>query len=79
MSNTVYHETAASVKKPLTWPPAIRAEHVEYLLAALPGSQLEIGPSVGHPRNWNRLHLPDGTTYCTSGGAWWHVETAEVH
>lgn len=70
MSNTVYHEQTPPVK-PLTWPPAIRAEHVEYLLAVLPGARVTIEST--HPAAANWLTLPDGAVYETRNGAWWHL------
>ena len=68
----LYHETTPRVN-PLTWPAAIRTEHVEFLVANLAdlGAWVEVGPTT-HARSWNTLHLPDGTNYTThSAGPWW--------
>ena len=60
----------------LTWPVAIRTQDVEFLVANLAtlGATIEVGPSVTHPRNYNRLILPDGASYITRGSTHWTLE-----
>ena len=48
-------------------PTALTTPDVRRILAEVPTATIEVGPSVGHPRNWNRLHLPDGHNYIVYG------------
>ena len=78
MLDSVYH-TKTPVVNTLTWPVVIRTEDVEFLVANLAplGATIEVGPSVTHPRNYNRLILPDGASYITRGSTHWTLEDAE--
>ena len=74
----LYTSPTTSATAGLIWPSAIRTEHVQYLLANLAslGAKIEVGPSVGHPRNWNRLDLPGDVSYiCHGCSTWWKRES----
>ena len=55
-------------------PAAITTFDVRRILAEIPTATVEVGPSVSHPRNWNRLHLPNGVSYFSQGSTWWTRE-----
>ena len=60
-------------------PTAITTFDVRRLLASTPDAVVEVGPSVTHPNNWNRLRLPDGHSYIVYGAApTWSLECSCV-
>lgn len=74
MSTSAYHNEQATVN--LEWPEAITTPDVDFLVRNLAtlGAWVEVGPTT-HARNWNTLHLPDGTNYTTYGASnWWTLE-----
>ena len=65
---------SASFASASTSPAAITIWDVKRLLAEIPTATVEVGPSVSHPKNWNRLTLPSGVSYLSQGSTWWTRE-----
>lgn len=75
MSTATSYHTPTLAVNPSAWPTAITTEDVQAILAADPTATVEVGPSIGHPRNWNALHIGDAVTYVTRGASnWWNLE-----
>ena len=74
MSTVQSYHTDAQRVNPQAWPSAITTEDVRAILATDPSASVEVGPSVGHPRNWNALHVGDVTYVIRGASNWWGME-----